>query len=253
MGVIFKEPGYLDENYIDLHNPTFFLRKFISYFCGNINGRMHFNDRKSQIDELNIIKTKNEIFKDRIQKFKYLINFDEEDDFNSKFIDNKNKSDNDNLSEFSNNNNIVKTGKSNENLFQIILNFENEYIQECTFNSNYSTFYNKYSLDYGCGFCLIAKPRRAHHCRMCKKCIKRMDHHCYILCSCVGYNNYKQFFLLLLYSSIMHILVIKNSIRSLGFYFYEYRSSYYLGFYIFYLILTISIGIMLIIFFIYHF
>lgn len=29
-----------------------------------------------------------------------------------------------------------------------------------------------------CTRCEMMRPPRAHHCRICKKCIKRMDHHC---------------------------------------------------------------------------
>jgi len=30
------------------------------------------------------------------------------------------------------------------------------------------------------------KPKRAHHCRICRKCVFRMDHHCNWINNCVG-------------------------------------------------------------------
>lgn len=31
---------------------------------------------------------------------------------------------------------------------------------------------------YRCPRCISIKPLRAHHCSVCKRCIKKMDHHC---------------------------------------------------------------------------
>lgn len=31
---------------------------------------------------------------------------------------------------------------------------------------------------YRCPRCICIKPLRAHHCSVCKRCIKKMDHHC---------------------------------------------------------------------------
>jgi len=46
------------------------------------------------------------------------------------------------------------------------------------------------------------KPDRCHHCRLCGMCILKMDHHCPWIYNCVGYANYKFFFLLLCYSVV---------------------------------------------------
>ena len=53
-----------------------------------------------------------------------------------------------------------------------------------------------------CGRCQIKKPDRTHHCRQCDRCNLKMDHHCNWIANCVGYNNYKYFFLMVFYGAI---------------------------------------------------
>jgi len=53
-----------------------------------------------------------------------------------------------------------------------------------------------------CKWCSKYKPDRCHHCRVCKACVLRMDHHCPWINNCVGFGNYKFFFLVIFYALI---------------------------------------------------
>ncbi|CAN4096147.1 unnamed protein product [Withania somnifera] len=56
-----------------------------------------------------------------------------------------------------------------------------------------------------CDKCSEYKPPRAHHCRVCRRCILRMDHHCAWINNCVGHRNYKAFVTLIFYATIVTI------------------------------------------------
>ncbi|KAA8534417.1 hypothetical protein F0562_031934 [Nyssa sinensis] len=56
-----------------------------------------------------------------------------------------------------------------------------------------------------CDKCSAYKPPRAHHCRVCRRCVLRMDHHCLWINNCVGHGNYKAFVVLVLYATIASI------------------------------------------------
>ncbi|ERM94827.1 hypothetical protein AMTR_s00009p00051780 [Amborella trichopoda] len=53
-----------------------------------------------------------------------------------------------------------------------------------------------------CEKCCHHKPPRAHHCRVCRRCVLRMDHHCIWINNCVGHGNYRPFLVSVLYSGI---------------------------------------------------
>mmetsp|Transcript_11775 Transcript_11775/g.22766 ORF Transcript_11775/g.22766 Transcript_11775/m.22766 type:complete len:324 (+) Transcript_11775:146-1117(+) len=59
-----------------------------------------------------------------------------------------------------------------------------------------------------CIRCMRRKPDRCHHCRLCERCVLKMDHHCPWIANCVGYENYKYFYLLVMYSALGLILFV---------------------------------------------
>lgn len=66
-----------------------------------------------------------------------------------------------------------------------------------------------------CQKCAHYKPPRAHHCRVCKRCVLRMDHHCIWMNNCVGHANYKVFFVFVLYAVVACIYSLVLLVGSL--------------------------------------
>ncbi|CAM9359800.1 unnamed protein product, partial [Phaeothamnion confervicola] len=71
-----------------------------------------------------------------------------------------------------------------------------------------------------CLLCSNIKPPRCHHCRVCRKCVLKMDHHCFWVDRCIGFANYKSYFLTLLYAALaslaMLVLLWRNAFSSSG-------------------------------------
>jgi len=62
-----------------------------------------------------------------------------------------------------------------------------------------------------CRKCVKVKPDRCHHCRICQRCVLKMDHHCPWINNCVGFYNYKYFFLFILYALLILFWVSATS------------------------------------------
>lgn len=50
-----------------------------------------------------------------------------------------------------------------------------------------------------CKKCRKPKPLLTHHCHVCDRCVLKMDHHCPWMHNCIGFHNYRYFFLFLAY------------------------------------------------------
>mmetsp|Transcript_6235 Transcript_6235/g.5668 ORF Transcript_6235/g.5668 Transcript_6235/m.5668 type:complete len:234 (-) Transcript_6235:401-1102(-) len=63
-----------------------------------------------------------------------------------------------------------------------------------------------------CPSCDIKRPENVHHCSWCNKCVVNLDHHCPWINNCVGYNNFRYFALFLMYSCLLSMFLIGNTI-----------------------------------------
>ncbi|XP_065206706.1 palmitoyltransferase ZDHHC7-like [Planococcus citri] len=59
-----------------------------------------------------------------------------------------------------------------------------------------------------CTRCETYRPPRAHHCRICQRCIRRMDHHCPWINNCVGELNQRFFIQFLMYAGVLTIYTL---------------------------------------------
>ncbi|KAF9110783.1 hypothetical protein BGX27_005895 [Mortierella sp. AM989] len=63
-----------------------------------------------------------------------------------------------------------------------------------------------------CEMCKTIKPDRCHHCSECNRCVLRMDHHCPWVNGCIGFGNYKYFYLFILYGSLSALWIVASMI-----------------------------------------
>ena len=61
-----------------------------------------------------------------------------------------------------------------------------------------------------CQICQSYKPPRAHHCRVCKRCILKMDHHCPWINNCCGHYNHTNFVLFVFFAPVgcLHAFIV---------------------------------------------
>jgi len=63
-----------------------------------------------------------------------------------------------------------------------------------------------------CQTCKLIRPKNAHHCRSCDRCVKRFDHHCPVVGNCIGLNNHRFFAGMLSSFGISWVLCITSGV-----------------------------------------
>jgi hypothetical protein len=92
-----------------------------------------------------------------------------------------------------------------------------------------------------CSLCQQYKPARTHHCSDCQKCCLKMDHHCVWLNNCVGFGNYKFFYLTSFYGTLLCALVFATLLQIL---IWQLSTSQLIGNSVQFLILTVFAGVL---------
>lgn len=82
--------------------------------------------------------------------------------------------------------------------------------------NSYTSVQNNYL--HFCPMCATYKPPRAHHCSRCNFCVLKYDHHCPWLGQCVGFFNYKNYLLVLLYTWLLTSWVLLLLFVAIGVY-----------------------------------
>ena len=99
-----------------------------------------------------------------------------------------------------------------------------------------------------CVTCNIIRPETCSHCRVCDNCIIGMDHHCYYISNCVGIRNHKNFYLFLIFGTILCffgiIFIVYHIIYILFLFNFNITKSFYKNYYI---LIFISLTFMFII------
>ena len=99
-----------------------------------------------------------------------------------------------------------------------------------------------------CVTCNIIRPETCSHCSVCDNCIIGMDHHCYYISNCVGIRNHKNFYLFLIFGTILCffgiIFIVYHIIYILFLFNFNITKSFYKNYYI---LIFISLTFMFII------
>ena len=77
------------------------------------------------------------------------------------------------------------------------------------------------SLNY-CYTCFHFRPPRTSHCAECDNCVEKFDHHCLWMGTCVGKRNYKYFYYLVSFVTILCIISFASSVYYIANYFKIY-------------------------------